>query len=154
MVIRQERKPSFVMAGIAQQGGLDQDFVAPWRQMYLLHAPATLEALGSGQSFGASYGMDENGQFTYMAGYDVRDGLQARAMGLTVLEVPAYDYVIAELHGPVPQCIHEGWDAVNNEYLAQQGLKRADAPDFEVYVEGDIHAADYRMELWVPVEPA
>lgn len=40
----------------------------------------------------------------------------------------------------------------SNEKILYSGRKYADAPDIEVHFEGDLLAADYRCEAWLPIK--
>lgn len=154
MNIRMEKKDRFYMAGLAILAHPESKFSQTWLDLFEQYPEEKLVALGSGQSFGACYDMSQDGSFRYMAGFGASDPAQARALGLEVLEVPAAQYAVVQLHGPVPQCIHEGWEYVMGTFFPQEGFRHAGTPDFEVYHQGDLHSTDYTMELWVPVEKA
>lgn len=47
----------------------------------------------------------------------MQDEEKAASMGLDVLEVSGMEYAIVELHGSVPDCIHEGWKYVMEELV-------------------------------------
>lgn len=38
------------------------------------------------------------------------------------------------------------------EWLPTSGYEYANAPDIEVYSDGDTHAQTYRSEVWFPIE--
>ncbi len=154
MDICMEHKEGFQMAGLTMAAHPDADFTQAWKDLFSQFKEAQLMTLGSGQSFGACYDMSQDGSFRYMAGFDLSDPAKASSLGLEVLEVPAAQYAIVQLHGPVPQCIHEGWKYVLGTFFPQEGFRHAGTPDFEVYHQGDLHSPDYTMELWVPVEKA
>lgn len=95
--------------------------------------------------------MEMGQSLNYMAGYDVKDSKTAIDMGLSLLEVPAADYVVVELIGAIPASIHAGWSFLMQDFFPEHGYAHAGSPDFEVYYEGDMQAEDYKMELWVPI---
>lgn len=154
MNITIQRKPAFQIAGLNQHSTADSNFSTLWDRLFREHPMQRLVQLGCGQSYGACHHMLEDGSFDYLAGFDVHDAKAAQAMGLEVLSVPAAEYAVVELTGPVPDCIRQGWKYVTGELLPQHGYRHAGSPDFEVYSEGDMQDADYRMQLWVPLEKA
>lgn len=152
MNVRMEKKPAFKVAGMSQRGDTNMDFPGLWDRLFAHFDGSVLESFGSGQSYGACSDMGENGKFTYMAGFEVQKEEKAREMGLDILSVPEAEYAIFELTGPIPKCIHEGWEYMMGIFFPQNGYRHAGSPDFEVYFEGDMYREDYKMELWVPVE--
>lgn len=151
MKTRIERKPAFRIAGIQKRGIESKDCPLVWEELFAKYSPASLAALGNGRSFGACFDMEMEQSLNYMAAYGVKDSKLAEAMGLSVLEVPAADYVVVELIGAIPASIHAGWKFLMQDFFPEQGYAHAGSPDFEVYGEGDMHAEDYTMELWVPI---
>ena len=152
MDIRIEQKDGFKAAGISMDATPKSDFGRLWDDLFEKYSDPQLSALGSGLSLGVCYDMKEDGGFRYMAGCDVHNAQKARGMGLEVLEVPAAEYAVVPLKGPVPQCILDGWRYVWDTFLPQRGYRHAGTPDFEVYAQGDLNSPGYEMELWVPVK--
>ncbi|MEA4811484.1 MAG: AraC family transcriptional regulator [Anaerolineaceae bacterium] len=152
MEVRMEKKEAFKMAGLILKGMPNADFAKLWGDLFNQYTMEELLSLGSGQSYGACYEMTTDEQFSYMAGFDLKETQKAQALGLEVLEVPAATYAVVKLTGPIPRCIREGWGYVMGSFFPQQGYRHAGSPDFEVYFDGDMYAPDYKMELWVPVE--
>lgn len=93
----------------------------------------------------------ENTRVNYLAGYDVADKKAAQELGLDVLEVDAAEYAVVPVKGNVPDSIHEAWKYVLEVFFPENGYRHSGAPDFEVYKEGNIHADDYEMALWIPI---
>ena len=152
MDIRMERKPAFQVAGLVLQARQGADFGSLWDKLYKQHSEEDLSGLGTGLSLGVCYDhKQDDGTFSYMAGTDVVDAQRAEQLGLQVLQVPEAEYAVVQLKGPMPECIHQGWQYLMGSFFPQQGYRHAGTPDFEVYAEGDMRSADYRMELWVPV---
>jgi len=75
-------------------------------------------------------------------------------------ECPAnmYEYIVPECTWAVFECIGAMPDAMQNlqkrivtEWLPSSGYEYANAPDIEVYFEGNQTAADYKCEAWLPI---
>ena len=144
-------KDEFNVAGLSVVGkGGSPEFPALWDRLFELGLFAKLMALGTSRSLGVCYDMKEGETFSYMAGLEVVNVDTARQYGAVVLPVAPADYYIQPCKGPVPQCIFEGWKQAM-EILAQAGYRHSGAPDFEHYIDGDLTAPDYAMEIWIPV---
>jgi len=152
--VRIEQKRPFQVAGLTLRNTEGANFPQLWEDLFAAHTMEELLALGSGQSYGSCFSTGENDPFTYMAGFDCQDKDKAKALGLELLDVPAARYAVVTLHGPIPQCIHAGWQYVWETWLPGQGYRQAGTPDFELYFLGDMHNPDYQMELWVPIVKA
>lgn len=72
--------------------------------------------------------------------------------GMYEYEVPACTWAIFECKGPMPSAIQTLQRRIITEWLPGSGYKYADAPDIEVYPEGDQSAEDYTCWVWFPVE--
>lgn len=66
-------------------------------------------------------------------------------------EIPAETWAVFECVGPMPGAIQELQKRIVTEWLPTSGYEYANAPDIEVYFEGDQQAADYRSEVWLPI---
>jgi AraC family transcriptional regulator len=71
--------------------------------------------------------------------------------GMEAYTVPACTWAIFECVGPMPDAIQDLQRRVVAEWLPSSGYEYADAPDIEVYTQGDMSAADYRCEVWLPI---
>ena len=71
--------------------------------------------------------------------------------GMEQYTVPACIWAIFECIGPMPTAIQELQKRIVSEWLPTSGYEYANAPDIEVYFEGDQQAADYRCEVWLPI---
>lgn len=154
MNITMQKKPAFTVAGIGRKNMDNKLCPQVWQELYAQYSPEQLVQLGNGQSYGICHDVKNPAVINYMAAYDVKDSAKAEAMGLTVFPVAAAEYAVVELKGPVPHCIHEGWKYLMEVFFPEQGYLHSGQPDFEVYGEGDMDAADYQMQLWVPVVKA
>lgn len=65
--------------------------------------------------------------------------------------VPKATWAVFESIGPMPNAIQILQKRIITEWLPTSGYEYADAPDVELYFEGDQTAADYRCEVWLPV---
>lgn len=65
--------------------------------------------------------------------------------------VPAGEWAIFECVGPMPTAIQDLQKRIITEWLPTSGYEYANAPDIEVYFEGDQQAADYKCEVWLPI---
>lgn len=66
-------------------------------------------------------------------------------------QVPAATWAIFECIGPMPGAIQDMQKRVISEWLPASGYEYADAPDIEVYPEGDTGSPDYKTEIWLPI---
>lgn len=154
MKVSIQRKSAFTVAGLMREAIESSECPATWDALYKSWDEKKLSALGSGQSYGMCFDVEDPGMINYLAGYDISDGAAARKLGLDVFEVPENEYAIVTLEGPIPECIRQGWKYMMESFLPEHGYRHSGAPDFEVYGSGDMHADDYEMELWVPIERA
>jgi AraC family transcriptional regulator len=65
--------------------------------------------------------------------------------------VPAAAWAVFECIGPMPAAIQEMQKRIVTEWLPASGYEYADAPDIELYPEGDTSSPEYRSEIWLPV---
>jgi AraC family transcriptional regulator len=65
--------------------------------------------------------------------------------------VPECTWVIFECVGAMPAALQNLQKRIVSEWLPSSGYEYANAPDIEVYFEGDQQADDYRCEAWLPV---
>lgn len=71
--------------------------------------------------------------------------------GMAEYEVPACTWAIFDCVGPMPQALQDLQKRIVTEWLPASGYEYADAPDIEVYPEGDQLSAEYRCQAWLPV---
>lgn len=71
--------------------------------------------------------------------------------GMKEYTVPAATYAIFECIGAMPAAIQNVQRRIISEWLPTSGYEYANAPDIELYPDGDQSAADYRCEVWLPV---
>ncbi len=66
-------------------------------------------------------------------------------------QVPKAEWAVFELRGPMQDTLQLAWKRIFSEWFPQTGYKHANLPEFEVYMDGDMNASDYYMEIWVPI---
>ncbi len=71
---------------------------------------------------------------------------------MTEYHVPQCTWAIFECIGAMPDAIQNLQKRIVSEWLPNSGYEYANAPDIEVYFEGNQQAEDYRCEVWLPVE--
>ena len=71
--------------------------------------------------------------------------------GLEEYLIPAGTWAIFDCVGPMPHAVQDLQKRIVTEWLPVSGYEYADAPDIEVYSEGDQSAIDYRCQIWLPV---
>jgi len=65
--------------------------------------------------------------------------------------VPECTWAIFECIGAMPNAIQTLQKQIVTDWLPTSGYEYANAPDIEVYFDGDQFADDYRCEVWLPV---
>lgn len=65
--------------------------------------------------------------------------------------VPECTWAIFECVGPMPESLQNLQKRIVSEWLPTSGYEYADAPDIEVYFEGNQMAEDYKCEAWLPI---
>ncbi|MDP4094992.1 MAG: AraC family transcriptional regulator [Bacillota bacterium] len=71
--------------------------------------------------------------------------------GMAEYIIPAGTWAIFECIGAMPAAIQELQKRVVSEWLPTSGYEYANAPDIEVYFEGDQQSDDYKCEVWLPI---
>jgi AraC family transcriptional regulator len=92
----------------------------------------------------------ESTRFRYMiAGIDRIDEVPE---GMEILEVPAHDWAKFRCTGPMPGALQTVNTAIFREWLPGNPDYEMDGDlNIEHYLEGDLSAADYVSEIWIPV---
>jgi len=71
--------------------------------------------------------------------------------GMAEYIVPDCTWAVFECVGAMPTAIQELQKRIITEWLPTSGYEYANAPDIEVYFEGDQQSKDYRCEVWMPI---
>jgi AraC family transcriptional regulator len=102
-------------------------------------------------AYGACYNTDEEGNFDYMAGVEVRDFSDVPKEFAT-LRVPAQRYAVFRQTEHI-STIRRTFSAIWSKWLPESGHKPADAPVLERYgPEFNPVNGTGGFELWIPVE--
>ena len=147
---RIEEHPALVVAGVSQVFPLDGDFSSLWDELNQKASPAMLDVLNVTQYLGVCTQPNPKRQGRYTAGFLVSEPASAAKLGLGVLELPASTYAVVEVTGPISESIPAGFASFEEAFFAKNPQYRP-VGGLEVYGRGDMQAADYRMELWVPL---
>lgn len=76
---------------------------------------------------------------------------RAVPQGMAEYTVPACTWAIFDCVGPMPEAVQTLQKRIVTEWLPTSGYEYANAPDIEVYFEGDQRSPDYRCEAWLPI---
>lgn len=72
--------------------------------------------------------------------------------GMECLTIPASKWVVFEVICPMPGAIQDVWNKIYSEWFPGSGYTHANAPEFELYPEGNPSSPDYYSEIWIPVK--
>lgn len=72
-------------------------------------------------------------------------------VGMVEYTIPECTWAIFECIGALPDAIQNLYRRIMNEWLPASGYEYADAPDIEVYFNGNQQDNDYRCEVWLPL---
>lgn len=72
--------------------------------------------------------------------------------GMDEYIVPAGTWAIFECIGANPNAIQQLQKQIVTEWLPSSGYEYANAPDIELYFDGDQTSPDYRCEVWLPIK--
>jgi AraC family transcriptional regulator len=105
----------------------------------------------SGYAFGVMCNFDEDGNFDYICGVEVKDFSRVSS-DWTSVRVPAQDYAIF-MHRDHISTIPSTWAVIWNRWLPHSGREVEDAPNFELYGE-DFDSVTGRglVEIWLPIK--
>ena len=88
-------------------------------------------------------------QFTYIVAAEKPVGYEET--DLQEYTIPGATWAVFESVGPMPGAIQKVWERIFSEWFPATNFEHANAPELEVYPEGDADSEDYRCEVWVPV---
>ena len=89
------------------------------------------------------------GQFDYYIGVS---STQPAPEGTFEYQIPGCTWAIFECKGAMPHAIQTLQKRIITEWLPNSGYEYADAPDIEVYGEGDQTSEDYICWVWLPIK--
>ncbi|TVY09428.1 GyrI-like domain-containing protein [Paenibacillus cremeus] len=151
-------KASFTVAGkgiqVSTQAGENVRVIPAFWDTYASDGTvAKLQAIGmKPELLGICMNMDcAAGQFTYLIAAEVGEGDAGGDAGLVTASIPAATWAVFTSVGPMPGAIQKVWEHIFQTWLPTSGYKHAGGPELELYPAGDVSAADYRCEVWIPV---
>jgi len=116
-------------------------------QPHLGHVPKQVGKI----AYGACYNSDEDGNFDYLAGVEVRDFSDVPE-GFATLRVPAHRYAVFRQSEHI-SAIRRTFLAIWSKWLPESGHQPADAPILERYgPEFDPVNGTGGFEIWIPIE--
>jgi AraC family transcriptional regulator len=129
--------------------GSTESIAAQW-QGFVPHIGNTPGQLG-GNAYGVMCNFDEDGNFDYICGVEVKDFSQGFP-GWTRVRIPAQDYAVFT-HSDHISAIRSTWTTIWNQWLPDSGRVVKDAPTFEVYGEKfDSVTGRGPVEIWLPLK--
>lgn len=72
--------------------------------------------------------------------------------GFRMNEIPARTWVVFECVGPMPDAMQQTWHKICAEFFPTSSYKPTYEMDIEAYTAGEMNSADYKSEIWVPIE--
>ena len=165
MEFRMQQTEEFEIVGMVDKGSSEnQDYldsepvVGPiWQRFMDEYDPRLYNGGGDGNLYHAplwqvaAYSFQLDGETAIGAEYT---GLCPA--GMELYTVPAAQWAVFSFPGPTgyPN-VPEAYTRILTEWFPQSGYRRdPDVPNLEVYPAGDIHAPEYRWEIWMPVKKA
>lgn len=155
MKYRLEKKPEFSFYGIAREfstidGANFKEIPLFWQETMQNGSFQTMISNAKdGNCLGVCMPMDmqKDTSFDYVIG-GFSDQVVDSYSNYTVKE---HEWAVFELEGPIHQVLQPTWKRIFSEWFPQTGFQHAELPELEVYFEGDVNAADYYMEIWIPI---
>ncbi|MFT8323584.1 MAG: GyrI-like domain-containing protein [Bacillus sp. (in: firmicutes)] len=77
---------------------------------------------------------------------------QKETHGYEALTIPAANWAVFEVHGPMPASIQKVWKQIYTEWFPSSGYIQAGTVSLEVYGEGNPADLNYYSEIWIPVK--
>lgn len=72
--------------------------------------------------------------------------------GFRITEIPDRTWAVFACRGAMPNAVQETWHNICTEFFPASGYQPTYEMNIEAYTAGDMTAADYKSEIWVPVE--
>lgn len=91
----------------------------------------------------------EKEQLTYLIA--IKGGESYVGKEFTIRRIPAFTWAVFTSTGLIPDSIQKVWECIFQEWFPATGYEHAAAPELEVYPPGDVNAADYQCEVWIPI---
>jgi AraC family transcriptional regulator len=68
------------------------------------------------------------------------------------LQIPASQWAVFEVHGPMPEAMQKVWKQIFSEWFPSSEYKHAGTPGLEVYTDVNPSNPDFYSEIWIPVK--
>lgn len=92
---------------------------------------------------------DDEGMFDY---YIATETDQESPKNFDEYVIPGNEYAVFQCVGAIPKALQQLQKNIITDWLPSSGYEYANAPDIEVYYEGNRNSDDYRCEVWLPVK--
>ncbi len=154
MKYRIEQKEPFTVVGVKRRfshvDGLGENIGKMWSETSA-ETFDQINALGDTEPYGllgVYSGMYEDNTTDY---YIATTTKKSCPENLSKLDIPSLTWAVFEITGPMPTAMAEVWGRIFSEWFPTSGYEHAEAPEVEWYSKGDLSAADYKSEIWIPV---
>lgn len=103
--------------------------------------------------FGICYGnfSGNSKSFDYSIAAACKEGCEV-PKGYRLNEIPARTWAVFECVGAMPDAIQEKWREICTEFFPSSPYQPTYEMEIEAYTAGNMSSADYRSEIWVPVD--
>lgn len=161
MNYRVEQKEAFRIVGISKRvpimfHGVNPDIAAMYQSLTpeLINAIKGLSNIEPSGIISASshFGegrMEEKGELDHFIGAATTLKVPE---GLAALEVPASTWAVFTAVGPFPDTLQEVWGRIFAEWLPSSNFELAEGPEMLWNEHPDVTSAQYRSEIWIPVQ--
>jgi len=162
MNYRMESKPAFRIIGFHRRvrliyEGINPEIAAMWQaltppQITTLKSLSNTEPRGLIQA--TTHFAEDRGEGSSIEHYIGAASTSACPSEFVALEVAASDWAVFATQGPFPQTMQDVWGRIFSEWFPSSGYQHTGGPELVWSEHPDIHAPDYRNEIWIPVKAA
>ncbi len=155
MNYRIEKREAFRIVGIKEKfiSGIEESFAKVpklWQKAHKDGVISKLCGLINREPFGViglcTYAPSQNFDYYIAVSTD-----KAAPDGMEEFTVPEATWAIFECVGAMPDAIQSLQKRIVTEWLPSSGYEYANAPDIELYFEGDQFSDNYKCEVWLPI---
>jgi AraC family transcriptional regulator len=150
-VVRFENGKVLLIAGISRRYNCETSAAIPsqW-QDFFPHIGNVPRQVGKA-AFGVRFNSDDEGNFDYLCGVEVRDWSKP-CSDYAHVRIGPQKYAVFS-HSDHISAIRSTWITIWNKWLPESGHEVVDAPDFERYGEEfDPRTGNGGVEIWVPIK--
>ncbi|MBZ6528077.1 AraC family transcriptional regulator [Aerococcaceae bacterium DSM 111021] len=145
--------PDFYVAGLSINTSANSPEISKlWRQLTESNLVNKLIKVSTGNSFGVSYGINNNGTLTYMAGWEIKNPELVNHLPLQVTLIPSTTFAIIPCFGRFPESLYHAWNYILNKFLPESGYTYIGKFDLEYYPNKFTDDTNFPMQLWIPIE--